>query len=174
LNKKQHPEFILFGKLVKPHGIKGELKLFLYNKDSNILKQKINIWIERDDCLTSFELLSIRGNESKIVKLEKINSRNDAKSISNKEFFISRNDFPNIESDNFYINDIIDFKVVENDSNKDLGYIYDIFSMPGGNVMGINCSEKEVLVPMVDEYIQFFDFEKKVVVLKNIKELIEL
>ena len=46
--------------------------------------------------------------------------------------------------------------------------------MPGGNVMGINCNEKEVLVPMVDEYIEFFDFEKKIVVLKNIKELIEL
>ena len=172
MNKKQHPEFIPFGKLVKPHGIKGELKLFLYNKDSQVLKQKINIWIDKEECLTSFKLLSIRGNEFKIVKLDKINSRNDARSLSNKEFFISREDFPDIESDNFYINDIINFKVL--DGGNELGFIYDIFSLPGGNVMGINCDGKEILVPMVEKYIKFFDFENRIVILKNIKEFIEL
>ena len=104
--------------------------------------------------------------------MEKINSRDDATSLSNKEFFIFRSDFPDIESDNFYINDIINFKVLESD--KDLGYIYDVFSLPGGQVMGISYKGKEVLIPMVDKYIQFFDFEKKIVVLKNIKEFMEL
>ena len=78
-------------------------------------------------------------------------SRNDARSLSNKEFFISREDFPDIESDNFYINDIINFKVLDGDN--ELGFIYDIFSLPGGNVMGINCYGKEILVPMVEKYI---------------------
>ena len=106
MNSKKDLNFIPFGKTVKPHGIKGELKLFLYNKDSKILKQKINIWIDTEECLTSFKLLSVRGNEFKIVKLDKINSRGDAIFLSNKEFFISREDFPDVESDNFYINDI--------------------------------------------------------------------
>ena len=172
MSKEKYSNFIPFGKIIKPHGIKGELKFFIYNKDSNILKDKINIWINMNDQFTSFELSSIRGDESKIVKLEKINSRDEATSLSNKEFFIFRNDFPDIESDNFYINDIINFKVLESD--KDLGYIYDVFSLPGGQVMGISYKGKEVLIPMVDKYIQFFDFEKKIVVLKNIKEFMEL
>lgn len=172
MSKKNKSDFISFGKIVKPHGIKGELKLFLYNEDSNILKDKINIWIEIDDCLTSFELLSIRGDKFKIVKLENINSRDNAKLFSKKEFFISRNDFPDIESDNFYINDIINFRVLDN--NKDLGYVYDVFSLPGGNVMGINYNGKEILVPLVEKYIQFFDFDKKRVGLKNIEEFVKL
>ena len=172
MNSKKDSKFIPFGKTVRPHGIKGELKLFIYNKDSQILKQKINIWIDKEGCLTLFKLLSIRGNEFKIVKLDKINSRNDARSLSNKEFFISREDFPDIESDNFYINDIINFKVL--DGGNELGFIYDIFSLPGGNVMGINCDGKEILVPMVEKYIKFFDFENRIVILKNIKEFIEL
>ena len=172
MSSKKKTKFISFGKIVKPHGIKGELKLFLYNKDSKILKQKINIWIDKEDCLTSFKLLSIRGDEFKIIKLDKINSRDDATSISNKEFFISREDFPDIESDNFYINDIINFKVLDDDN--ELGFIYDVFSLPGGNVMGINCDGKEILVPMIEKYIKFFDFENRIVILKNIKEFIEL
>ena len=34
---------------------------------------------------------------------------------------------------------------------KDLGYIYDIFTLPGGNVMGINYNDKEILIPMIDK-----------------------
>ena len=40
--------------------------------------------------------------------------------------------------------------------------------------MGINCDGKEILVPMVEKYIKFFDFENRIVILKNIKEFIEL
>ena len=172
MSSKIDSNFIPFGKILKPHGIKGELKLFLYNKDSKILEKKINIWIDTEECLTSFKLLSVRGDEFKIVKLDKINSRDDATSLSNKEFFISRADFPDIESDNFYINDIINFKALNGDN--ELGFIYDIFSLPGGNVMGINYDGKEILVPMVEKYIKFFDFENRIVILKNIKEFIEL
>ena len=164
--------FIPCGKLIKPHGIKGEIKLFVYNKDSNILKNKISIWIKNNDDFTSFNIDYIKGKNSKIVKLEKIESRDDAELISRKEFFILRSDFPKIESGNFYINDVIKFKVLEN-GNK-LGYIYDIFTLPGGNVMGIKFNEKEILIPMIDKYIEFFDFDKKIVTLKNIKEFLEL
>ena len=31
-----------------------------------------------------------------------------------------------------------------------------------------------VLIPMVDKYIEFFDFDKKIIAMKNIKELINL
>ena len=172
MSKNKNSNFIPFGKIVKPHGVKGELKLFLYNKDSKILTNKINIWIEIDNCLIKYKLLSIKGNNSKIVKVDKIDSRDDAEVLSNKEFFILRNDFPEIESDNFYINDIINLKVLVN--NKDLGYIYDVFSLPGGNVMGLMYNGREILIPLLDKYIEFFDFDKKIVGLKNIKEFIEL
>ncbi len=172
MSSREKTNFIPCGKLVKPHGIKGELKLFIYNKDSNILKNKINIWIKNNDEFSSFNIRYIKGENSKIVKLDKVDNRNDAELISKKEFFILRSDFPKIESDNFYINDVINFKVLEN-GNK-LGYIYDIFTLPGGNVLGIKFNQKEILIPMIDKYIEFFDFDKKIVILKNIKEFLEL
>ncbi len=172
MSSTEKNNFIPCGKLIKPHGIKGELKLFVYNKDSNILKNKISIWIKNNDEFTSYNIKYVKGGNSKIVKLDKIDNRNDAELISKKEFFILRTDFPKIESDNFYINDVINFKVLEN-GNK-LGYIYDIFTLPGGNVIGIKFNEKEILIPMIDKYIEFFDFDKKIVILKNIKEFLEL
>ena len=34
--------------ILKPKGLKGELKVFLYNKNSKTLKNNVNVWIKLD------------------------------------------------------------------------------------------------------------------------------
>ena len=161
------------GKIIKPHGIKGELKFFLYNNDSSIfLKNNINIWLDFDNKFIFHEVESIKGSNVKIIKIKKIDNRDAAKLFSNKKLFILRKDFPKIEKENFYLNDIINFKVFDN--SKEIGFVSDILSLPGGNIMVISCFGKEVLVPLVDKYTEFFDFDDNVVFMKNIQEFIKL
>ena len=47
--KKYIPkDLIPIADVVKPKGLKGELKVFLYNKNSKTLKNNINVWIKLD------------------------------------------------------------------------------------------------------------------------------
>ena len=160
------------GKVLKAHGIKGELKFFLYNCKSNLLLKKIKIWFENEGQLESFNLISSRGSNGEIVKLKKINNRDEAELFKGKQFFVNRSDFPEVEDGNFYLNDVIDFKVVY--EGKEIGLISDVFSLPSGNMIEIGINGKDFLIPMIDEYLELFDFDKKMVVLKNIKDLINL
>jgi len=172
LSNNIEQKLVPIGKILKSHGFKGELKLFTYNENSIILVDGIIIWVYLDNDFSPFEIVSIRGKNNKIVKLKNINCKDDSALFFNKEFFISRDKFPNIKSDNFYINDIIGFKVISENMNK--GYIYDVFPLPGGNVIGINYNKREILVPMIDKYIKFFDFENKVVILEDIEEFFKI
>ena len=173
MSKRLPSKLITIGKVVKVHGIKGELKFFLYNKKSNLLLiKKIKIWFEIENEFESFSLKSSKGLNGEIVKLNNINDRDKANSLKGKEFFVSRNDFPDVEKGNFYLNDIINFFVYY--KKKEIGCISEILSLPTGNVIEVNVKGKDILIPMDDRYIEFFDFDKKKVVMKNIKELINL
>ena len=172
MSKSLLSKLIPVGKVAKAHGIKGELKFFLYNSKSILLLKEIQIWFKIDDKFKSFTLVSHRGTNGEIVRLNKVNDRNEANLLKGKEFFVSRNDFPNVEKGNFYLNDIINFIIFF--KKKEIGFVSDVLTLPAGNVVEVNIKGKDVLIPMVDKYIEFFDFDKKIIAMKNIKELINL
>ena len=78
MSKRLLSKLIPIGKVVKVHGIKGELKFFLYNKKSNLLLiKKIKIWFEIENEFESFSLKSSKGLNGEIVKLNNIfNNKN--------------------------------------------------------------------------------------------------
>ena len=39
-------DLIPLGKIIKPHGIKGQIKFKPYNEDSNLLNQNMVIWLK--------------------------------------------------------------------------------------------------------------------------------
>ena len=56
----------------------------------------------------------------------------------------------------------------------EIGKISDILNLPSGNIIEIKSKNKYILIPMVDKYIELFDFKKKTVIMKDIEDLINL
>jgi len=169
LNKDK---LIPIGSLVKHHGLKGELKAFLYNEDSETLVKGLPIWIETDNNFISYHLENVRGSKNNlIIKFKNINSRENSQFLVKKEIYVSRSDFPDLD-EGFYLNDIIGFKVI-NDANLEYGYLKDILVLTGNEVLVIDCNGKEVLLPNVEEFVKLFDFDKKIIVVSNVEEFFE-
>ena len=171
MNNLSDNKFISIGKVVKPHGIKGELKFFLYNKDSNLLSLNVSIWFKINNSYKSFYLLNSKGL-GKIFRLESVNNRSEAELLRDKEFFVLREDLPDLDDGNFYLNDIINFKLFN--GKKELGLILDVLLLPSADYILINYNNQEVLIPVLEKYIKFFDFDKKIVTMKNIEGFLNL
>ena len=171
MNNSSNNKYIPIGKVVKPHGIRGELKFFLYNEDSDFLSLDVSIWFKINDSFKSFDLLNSKGL-GKIFRLDSVNNRNDAELLRDKEFFVLRDDLPDLKDGNFYLNDIINFMLF-NDKEK-LGLILDVLLLPSANYILVNYNNKEVLIPVLEKYIKFFDFDEKIVVMKNIEGFLNL
>ena len=165
-------KLIAIGSLYKPHGLRGELKVFLYNEESETLVPGINVWFKEKDHFISLVLENLRGSKNKLIlKLKNVDARENAEKLSNKEIYVSREDFPTLES-GFYINDIIGFNIKNSDS-KSFGVLEDIITIAGKELLVIIFNDKEILLPNVDEFVKLFDFENKTIIVSNFEQFIE-
>ena len=93
-SNKFSEKLIFIGKIIKPHGIKGHLKFYLYNENSEILSNlkflwlqdkldKIKIGIENVNCTSSIPL----------IKFIDINSRQEAEKYKQFKICLPRSTF---------------------------------------------------------------------------------
>ena len=85
---------IPFGKILKPHGVKGEMKISISDDQSDFYLKDINIWFKSNHGYKNYDLEYVKGfSKNLILKLNQINNRNDVKAFLNKQIFISRDDY---------------------------------------------------------------------------------
>tara|TARA_Y100000590_G_C15462042_1_gene916836 strand:+ start:300 stop:824 length:525 start_codon:yes stop_codon:yes gene_type:complete len=168
-------DLVPLGKIIKPHGVKGELKVFLYNDRSSTLKEGLYIWFKIDEKFVKYSVINLRGvtKKSQILKIKEVDTFDKAMIISKKEFFVSRNDFEELDENSFYLNDLIGCDVFD-EKNQSLGKILDVLNFPANDVLLISYEDKEIMVPFVEDFILLFDLDNRLVKLKNFKFLFEL
>jgi len=168
-------DLIPLGKIIKPHGVKGELKVFLYNDRSSTLKEGLYIWFKLDEKFVKYSVINLRGvtKKSQILKIKEVDTFDRAMIISKKEFFVSRNDFEELDENSFYLNDLIGCDVFD-EKNQSLGKILDVLNFPANDVLLISYEDKEIMVPFVEDFILLFDLDNRLVKLKNFKFFFEL
>ncbi len=165
---------IPIGKVLKAHGLKGELKISLFDISSKILLEGINLWFYKNNSYQNYKLEKLRGSSKNIiVKLSEINDRNNVVAFLNKKIFLSKNDYPEPDENNYHLSDLINLEIFD-ENNNSYGFVCDAIKLPGNNVLIFNYENKEIMVPIVDYFIELFDFKKKVIKVKNINSLLEI
>ena len=162
------------GKIIKPHGIKGEMKFFVYNENSKVLEKSSSVWLEKDNNqgfdVRKIQMISYIGNR---IKFFEIDSRDKAETFRNFTLNVSRSEFPNLESDGEdYLVDYISMDVFDTDMNL-LGTVVDVLSFPGNDHLVISYKSKESLIPIVEQIVKQFDFNNNRIIIDPIEGLIE-
>ena len=166
-------DLVPIGLIVKHHGLKGDLKVFLYNEDSKTLVSGITIWIKNQNNFNAHDVELIKGSKSKfLIKIKDLNNRESCSFLLKKEIYVSRFDFPDINEDEFYVNDVIGFNV-QDDTGKVYGFLKDILLIASKEVLLVEYQNKEIMIPNVENFVKLFDFENKIVIINNIEQFIE-
>jgi len=171
---KPSKKLIPFGKILKPHGIKGEMKISIFDNESDFFLKDVFIWFKSDNSYKSYELEYVKGfSKNLILKLNQVNDRSEVEAFLNKQIFISRDDFLKINNSNYYITDFIGLEIFDENDNS-FGLVSDAIKLPGNDILVSMYNSKEIMIPIVDYFIEFFDFKKKIIKVKNIKSLLEI
>lgn len=103
-------EFLTVAKIVKPQGIKGELKVFALTDSPSDLCNFVKVYVGGNP----YKMLNVRpcGGDCAIVALGGICDRNAAELLRGAEVQVRREDAPALPEGRYYIADVIGCKAV--------------------------------------------------------------
>ena len=156
--------FIKIGKIVKPHGIKGELRIlssFPYKDRVFVVGNKLKIE-EKEYVITSYRVH--KGFD--MVTFEGYTNINDILFLVNRDVYFDK-DLLSLSSNEILDEDLISYEVLTNDGRR--GIIKEIFYASENNKILRIQMDKEVLVPWNSPMIVKIDKEKKEVIIELIE-----
>lgn len=174
----EQPRRVAIGKLGRPHGIRGEIRLFPFNPASRTVTDGLDVYIRRDEQLVRKARIEQAryANRFVILKLAGIDDRDEADRLKHAILNVDYDDLPDLADDEFYYVDLVDAPVyVADEENQDIdehnadpiGTVGRFFATGANDVMVVECHDRDDLfVPLVDHAVFVLDFERHLVVLQ--------
>ncbi|MGE5400858.1 MAG: ribosome maturation factor RimM [Ignavibacteriales bacterium] len=104
------------------------------------------------------------------VKFRNFNSDKEVELLLGKRIFVDSEGLIKLPENTFFIHDLIESQVFRD--GKLIGTLVDVLTLPANDVYVIrDTSDKELLIPAVSDYIESFDSNNKVLILKPGSEL---
>jgi len=150
--------FVLIGKIVGIHGIKGTSKLRSYAESLSVFSPGNSILFR--DLLgreTSYEIHWVKPHTgTPLVSFKGIANRDQAKTLIGAELFIPQSELPELDEDTYYWYDLIGIEVVTV-TGESLGRIESIIETGSNDVYVVKSNEKEVLIPALESVVLEID-----------------
>ena len=161
-------DYVLIGKIVNTHGIKGELRILSdFDKKALVFKNGSNIYIGPTYIKETINSYRVH-KEFDMVCLDGYTNINEVLKYKGLYVYVKREDL-NLNEDDFIMSDLINMDLVDNEIK--LGKVIDfVYNKP--NTLLVVEGQTKFYVPFVDEYIIKVDMKNKQIITKNVKDLI--
>jgi len=156
-------ETISIAKVLKPQGIKGELKC-------QVLTEKVDIFSNLKSIICDNKKINIISGVYRLgyvyINLENVNSIEEADKFRNKTFYIPKEEYGGLAEDNYFIDDLIGVKI-ESENGEKIGEILDIENYGASDIAIIKENFSMHSVPLIAKIFLNIDTNKKLAVVNR-------
>ena len=163
------------GKIVKKYSFKGELILKLDTDEPEIYENLNAIFLDMGKTLVPYFIESSlfqKGNHLRI-RFEDVNSEEDADLLLKRDAYLPLSLLPKLEGNQFYFHEVTGF-TLEDVNYGTVGVISSINDNSAQPLFVIQTATDEILVPMVDDFIEKIDRVHKKILVKTPEGLIDI
>ena len=167
-------EFVIIGRVTKPHGLRGEICIFPITDDPERFGLLKSVFVgdgENRRVSANVERAKVRSHDV-IVKLEGVDSRDQAEELRGSFFEIRREDCLPLEEGAHYIFELIGMEVKTLDGQS-IGRIKDVIDYPANDVYVVKSDRREVLIPVIQDVVKSVDVTQGVVIIDPIEGLLD-
>lgn len=157
---KSPDAWVELARVAKPHGIRGELHLSLFNPESEVLVDQDEVLVRLPDG-TEHEVsvdAARRANDAVLMKLHSIDDRNRADELRGALVCVRRRELPPLDEGEFYACDIDGAKVFL--EGAPFGVARDLVSYPTVDALYVETDAGDAFeVPLVDGIVEALDLD---------------
>lgn len=167
--------YLLIGRLIKPFGLKGEIKADFYVDNISEL-DSFSLFYIKDPVITgkykeiSLENIRTRNGES-IVSVKGCIDRNQSELLKGIDLFVDELELPKLKKDVYYIKDLLDMDAFYHDEA--IGKVNNLFEIANKTMMVVRLSKgRDIVVPFGSQYVLSVDLNEKRLNLKSLDDLL--
>ena len=170
----QKEDCYYLGKITKLHGFKGNLILHLDTDEPEFYENMESVFVETNGMLVPFffEFAQVHGAQKLLVKFEDT-SPEEAEKLVNKAVYLPLETLPELDGTDFYYHEIIGFTLYDQ-TNTEVGTIKNVNDSTAQALFEVEIDGKEILIPIVEDWILEVDRENKAILVEIPEGLIEL
>ena len=163
------------GKIVRKYSYNGEVIIKLDTDQPELYQDIEAVFIDLGKNFLPFFIeskLLQKGNQLR-VKFEDVYSEKDADSLMKKDVYLPLNLLPKLSGNKFYYHEIIGFELEDVNFGK-VGIITSINDSTAQPLFVIQKEASEILIPMIDDFIQKVDRKNKKIIVETPEGLIAM
>lgn len=153
-------EFFKVGRIIKPRGIKGELKVLPLTDDDRRFCTLKSAYIDG----TLFKIEKATVSDGVYIKLSGVNDRNAAELLRGKFLLVPRENAAPLSENSYYIADLIGAKVFT--ENGEIGVLEDVISAKT-DIFTVRTAKGLLRFPFLKDLVVKVDVENGKITLKE-------
>jgi 16S rRNA processing protein RimM len=165
--------WVPLAEVARPHGVRGELRLRPFNRDSDLLLSLDEVLVRLPD--GEEHEVSVdgarRANDAILLKLHSVDDRDRAAELRGALVCARRAEFPSLDEGEFYACDVEGARVVvAGPPEHELGRVMELRTYPSVEVLVVAAADKGRAweVPLVESVVRSVDVAAGVVVLATL------
>lgn len=159
-------ELVIVGKVINFFGIKGELKV------KSDFDKKEKVFIVGNNILINNEVLKITSvrihKNNYLIRVNDINDINLVTKYIGYNVYFRKSDL-GLTDKEYILEELIGATVMDNLDN--IGEVIEIYTSSNMNYIKVEYNNKTYLIPLIDEYIDYFNRDTKTIYTNNGKSL---
>jgi len=170
----QKEDCYYLGKITKLHGFKGNLILHLDTDEPELYENMESVFVETNGMLVPFffEFIQPHSRGKMLVKFEDV-SPEEAEKLINKHLYLPLETLPELEGNDFYYHEIAGFKIID-ENHGEIGVLQSVNDSGIQPLFEIKISDREILIPVVDEWIKEVNRKEKFIKIETPEGLVDL
>ena len=151
------PNLIYIGKITRPHGILGEVKVQTEPEMFEVLQDVEQVYLGEQR--KPYAVTGARPHQDAFLfRLKEAPDRNAAELLRGLDVFVDENDLPDLEDGEYYSHELIGLKVID-EKLGELGEIADVLGTGANDVYVVQGGTREWLLPAIESVILEIDLD---------------
>jgi 16S rRNA processing protein RimM len=161
------PLYLLIAHLGKPHGLKGEILMYIITDFPERIKSGLTVYVGEN--YSKYEIDLIRNhNKGMIIKFKEIESIEEIEKLRNLDVFVSSENLEKLPEGEYYHHQLLGMQVFD-ENGVAIGELIEILETGANDVYVAKSSDgKEELIPATKENLINIDLKKNMMVVKTL------